>query len=76
MVPVDGPPAGFRIFPLPSPGDLAAALGLRHEELAWFADEQRMNARAASTRSCRTTTTAGSPRRAADGGCSRRRSRG
>src|SRR5207253_11494149 len=45
MVPVDGPPAGFRIFPIPSPADLAAALGLGHQQLAWFADEQRMNAR-------------------------------
>jgi len=45
MVPVDGPPAGFRIFPLPSPGDLADALGLHPNELGWFADEQRMNVR-------------------------------
>src|SRR5690242_9713155 len=47
MVPVDGPPAGFRVFAIPSRGDLAAALGLGHQELAWFADENRMNARGA-----------------------------
>jgi hypothetical protein len=48
MVPVEGAPARFRILPLPSPGDLASALGLRHQELAWFADERRLNARASS----------------------------
>ncbi len=46
MVPVDGPPAGFPVFPLPSPGDLADALGLHPNELGWFADAQRMNTRA------------------------------
>jgi hypothetical protein len=46
MVPVGGPPAGFRVVPIPSTGDLAAALGLAPEELEWFADEQRMNVRA------------------------------
>jgi RNA-directed DNA polymerase len=46
MVPIGGPPALFRIFPLPSPGDLADALGLRAEDLAWFADVRRLNARA------------------------------
>lgn len=46
MVPVSGPPAGFRLFPLPSPGDLADALGLLPNELAWFADTHRINVRA------------------------------
>jgi hypothetical protein len=50
MVAVEGAPAGFRVLPLPSPGDLAGALGLRAEELAWFADESRMNARAADAK--------------------------
>jgi len=48
MVPVDGAPARFRIPPLPSPGDLASALGLSPAELDWFADERRLNARAAA----------------------------
>jgi hypothetical protein len=47
MVPVTGAPARFGVPSLPSPADLAAALGLSHAELAWFADPQRMNARAA-----------------------------
>jgi hypothetical protein len=46
MVEISGPPAGFRIPSMPSPADLAAALGLGHEELAWLADERRMNVRA------------------------------
>ena len=46
MVEISGPPAGFRVPSMPSPADLAAALGLGHEELAWLADERRMNARA------------------------------
>jgi RNA-directed DNA polymerase len=50
MVPVGGPPAGFRIFPIPSPAALAAALGLETRELEWFADGKRMNARAANAR--------------------------
>jgi hypothetical protein len=50
MVAVEGAPGGFRVLPLPSPGDLAAALGLHAEELAWFADESRMNARAADAK--------------------------
>jgi len=50
MVPVTGPPAGFFILPLPSPGDLADALGMRPEELAWFEDARGMNARAVSPR--------------------------
>jgi hypothetical protein len=50
MVPVEGPPARFRIVPLASAGDLAGALGLRPEELDWFADERRLNARAAYPR--------------------------
>lgn len=48
MVPVGGAPAGFGILPIPSTADLASCLGLRDEELAWFADEQRMNVRVAS----------------------------
>jgi len=50
MVPVEGAPAGFRVVPFPSPGELASALGLRAEELGWFADESRMNARAADAK--------------------------
>src|SRR4029079_13390551 len=46
IVTVDGPPAGFRILPIPSTGDLAAVLGLGHTQLAWFADEKRLNASA------------------------------
>lgn len=46
MVPVGGPPASFGVLPLPSPGDLARALGLGAAELAWFTDERRLNARA------------------------------
>jgi RNA-directed DNA polymerase len=48
MVPVGGAPARFRVFPMASSGELAAALGLRQEELDWFADAQRLNARANS----------------------------
>ena len=44
MVSVEGRPARFCVFPIPSPGDLANALGLSQPELAWFADEKRMNA--------------------------------
>jgi hypothetical protein len=50
MVPVDGPPVGFRTPSIPSPGALAAALGLGPSELAWFADEKRMNVRATYVR--------------------------
>lgn len=50
MVPVDGPPAGFRVLPIASPGDLADAIGLRLAELDWFADLHRMNARAADAK--------------------------
>jgi hypothetical protein len=50
MVPVEGAPAAFPVLPLPSPADLSSALGLGHTELAWFADEQRLNARAADTK--------------------------
>jgi hypothetical protein len=50
MVPVAGPPAGFRVVPIPSPGDLAAALGIGHGELAWLVDQRRMNARATDDR--------------------------
>jgi hypothetical protein len=44
MVSVERQPARFRVFPIPSPGDLADTLGLSQAELAWFADEKRMNA--------------------------------
>jgi hypothetical protein len=50
MLEVSGPPGGFRTPSMPSPADLAAALGLGHGELAWLADERRMNARAADTK--------------------------
>lgn len=47
MVPVGGPPARFSVLAISSPADLAAALGLGHDELAWFTDEHRLNAGAA-----------------------------
>jgi hypothetical protein len=50
MVPVDGPPAGFHVVSLASPGELADALGLQPRELDWFADVHRMNARAADAK--------------------------
>jgi hypothetical protein len=40
---VTGRPAGFSVPPLPTEGDLAAALGLPPAELAWFADGRRLN---------------------------------
>jgi RNA-directed DNA polymerase len=43
MVAVDGPPADFAVPPLPTLGDLAAALGLTPPELDWFADGRRLN---------------------------------
>jgi hypothetical protein len=43
MIAVTGPPASFGVPPLPSEGDLAAALGLSPPELAWFADGHRLN---------------------------------
>jgi RNA-directed DNA polymerase len=52
MVPVRGAPERFRVHPLPSTSDLGAALGLEDGELAWFADEQRMNARALEQKLC------------------------
>jgi RNA-directed DNA polymerase len=45
MVPVDGAPAGFAVFPLPSHAALARHLGLASTMLAWFADERGINAR-------------------------------
>jgi hypothetical protein len=48
MVPVDGPPARFHVPPLPSPGELADAVGLTVDELAWFADVRRLNTHAAT----------------------------
>jgi len=45
MVPVAGAPGGFRVRPLASTADLAAAVGLGHGELDWFADARPMNAR-------------------------------
>jgi hypothetical protein len=47
MLAVLGPPAGFAVFPLAAPGDLARHLGLGATELDWFADESGMNARTA-----------------------------
>jgi hypothetical protein len=43
MVPVTGPPASFHVPPLPTEGELAAALGLTPPELAWFADARHLN---------------------------------
>jgi hypothetical protein len=47
MLAVEGPPAGFSVFPLAAPGDLARHLGLGPTELDWFADEGGLNARTA-----------------------------
>ena len=44
MVPVTGPPAAFKVFPLPSFDVLAHYLDLTIEELDWFADLRHMNA--------------------------------
>jgi len=41
MVPTDGPPAGWDIPPLVTPGELADWLAIRPEELAWFADQRQ-----------------------------------
>jgi hypothetical protein len=43
MVAVTGAPSAFRVPPLATEGDLAAALGLTPVELAWFADARRLN---------------------------------
>jgi hypothetical protein len=43
MLRVTGPPATFGVPPLPTEGDLAAALGLAPTELEWFADGRRLN---------------------------------
>ena len=69
MVPVAGPPAAFKVFPIPSFDVLARCLDVSIEELDWFADLRHMNAARAPSAALAHYHHRWSPSRAAAGAC-------